>query len=275
MKNKISLFLSFLVLTGFCFNTFAQTKKIPPPDKEIAFDKGPVVIKQVPPVYPASMLEGGWEAMVYIKAFITTDGNVEDARTEKIQVKVIRTGESDTSKEEKQTDGKAFEESALASVYKWKFTPAQMQGKPVAVWVTIPFKFKLSGENKKTSVKDSDDVEMEKITETIKANIENILKGTDIEKAKQFVNKNALLIYNKETVNLFSVLNGEHKNIHLAEGKDSQRRNVNIKISDERSSILVIWKSGLSNGKNERIHSIVLTNTPSNEWKVLHWHVSF
>jgi outer membrane biosynthesis protein TonB len=32
---------------------------------------------------------------------------------------------------------------------KWKFKPAMMDGKPVAVWVTIPFKFKM--DNPKTN----------------------------------------------------------------------------------------------------------------------------
>jgi len=57
-----------------------------------------------------SSLYSGW-------CFITVDGTVVDARGEKIQIKAIRTGENDASLQEKQTDGKAFEESALAAVH--------------------------------------------------------------------------------------------------------------------------------------------------------------
>jgi len=267
------LLFSIITLIGFVISTFAQIKNIPSPDKDILHDKEPAVIKQISPTYPASMLEGGWEATVYVKAFIDVDGTVAEARSEKIQLKEIKTDKSDTEPKEKRVDGKAFEESALAAVNQWKFSPAQMEGKPVAVWVTIPFKFKLSSE-KKTSFKDSDDAEMEKISEAIKTNIENILKGTEIEKAKHFVSKSALLVYNKETYNLYGVLNGEYKNIHLTEDKESQCVFVNIKINDDKSSALIIWKSSVSKGKKERIHSIVLTKTSSYEWKIFHWHVS-
>jgi TonB family protein len=278
MKTNIFLFITLLALTGFGFSVFAQTNTIPPPDKDIAYDKEPVVIKQVQPIYPASMLENGLEATVYVKAFIDLDGTVKEAQGEKIQIKFLRTGKYDSLLQERGTDGKDFEKSAVAAVRQWKFTPAQMQGKLVAVWVTIPFKFKLSGEDKKTSNEDSDDAKMEqieKIVEVIKTNIENILKGTEIDKAKQIVSKYAFLIYNKETVNLNSVLNGEHKNIRLTEGKDSKCVNIKIDISDKYSSGLIIWTSSFDKGKKERVHSIVLTKMPSNEWKISHWHVSF
>ena len=276
MKNYRYLFFILLVLAGFCFSAFAQTVNISPPDIDITFDKEPVVVKQVQPVYPASMLEGGWEATVYVKAFITIDGAVADTRSEKVQIKAIRTGENETSQQEKQTDGKAFEESALAAVHKWKFFPAQMQGKPVAVWVTIPFKFKLSGEEKKTSTKDSDDAAMEKSIESIKTVIENILKGKEIEDAKKYIGKNTSLIYNTKTVNLLSVLNGEQKDVHLTEGKKiHQRVNFNIKITDQGSSALIVLNSELLKGKNKRVHSIFLSRDQSKEWKITHWHVSF
>jgi hypothetical protein len=278
MKNIIILFFSF-VLSGYSYNMFAQTKNIPSPDKEIAFDKAPVVIKRAPVVYPPLMLDKGWEAMVYVKAFITTEGIVGDARIEKIEIKaekiVINTNESDNSDQEKQTDGKTFEEAALASVNEWKFTPAQMQGKPVAVWITVPFKFKLSKDKKKITDKESEDAETEKMSEVIKTNIENILKGEDIEKAKSCIDKNALLVYKNRTVNLQSVLNGKHKDVILTEGKESHCVNINMKISEGGSSAVVVWKSRPLKGKNERTHSIVLTKTPSKGWKITHWHVSF
>ncbi len=277
MKIILVLFFSFM-LAGYGSDLFTQTKSIHPPDKEISYDKPPGVIKQAPVVYPPSMLDAGWEAIVYIKAFITTEGTVGDTKIEKVEVKakkiVINEKENDTSGQMIQTDGKAFEESALTSVHQWKFTPAQMQGKPVAVWITIPFRFKLSGEKGKTPDKDADNEKMEKTVESIKENIENILKGTDIEKAKKFVNKNALLVYNKETVNLYSVLNGENKNIRLIEGKDTKCMFANIESYDANSSMLVVWKSGASKGKIERVHTILLSKTSSNEWKVVHWHIS-
>jgi TonB family protein len=277
MKNIFVLVL-VSILTGLSLNLFAQTKNIPPSEKELPFDKAPGVIKQAPVVYPPSMLDGGWEAIVYIKAFITTEGAVGETKIEKVEVKankiVINEKEGDTSDLAKQTDGKAFEESALASVNQWKFTPAQMQGKPVAVWITIPFRFKLS-EDKNSANKEGGDAEMEKATELIKTHIENILQGTDKDKTKSFINKNALLVYNNETVNLQKAINGEYKKIHLEEGKESQRVNINIKFSEGASSAVVVWRSLPSKGKSERTHSIVLSKASDKGWKITHWHVSF
>jgi|WetSurMetagenome_2_1015567.scaffolds.fasta_scaffold11754_3 hypothetical protein len=275
MKKNIVIFFGLFALAGFGFSTFAQTNTIPPPDTDIAFDKGPTVIKQVQPVYPPSMLDGGWEATVYVKAFVNIDGTVADARSEKIQIKAIRTSKDDTSPQEKQTDGKAFEESALAAVLQWKFTPAQMQGKSVAVWVTIPFKFKLDGKDKKPSIKDSDDAEMEKSIESIKTVIENILRGKEIEAAKKYIEKNASLIYNTKMVNLYSVLNGEQKDVRLTEGKEAHCVFFNIKINDGGNSAIILWNTELPKKKNKRIHSIVLTKGHAKEWKIIHWHVSF
>jgi outer membrane biosynthesis protein TonB len=37
-----------------------------------------------------------------------------------------------------------FNEVAVAAAMQWVFTPAVMNNGPVAVWVSIPFKFKLN-----------------------------------------------------------------------------------------------------------------------------------
>jgi len=273
MKKNIYILAGLMAISWLICTLHAQDNNPPAPD--IPHDKEPIVVKRVNPVYPESMLRGGGEAIVYMKAFIGVDGSVIEAKSEKIQVTAdnIIIVNNDKSAGQK-TDGKAFEEASYNAVKQWKFSPAQIQGKPVAVWVTIPFKFKLNEEEKKTSINDSDYAETEKITELIKTNIENILKGTEPEKAKRFVDINALLVYNKETVNLYSVLNGEYKNIHLTEDKESRCTFMKMNISDDKSSALVVWKSSFSKGKKERIHTIVLLKNKAKGWRISHWHVS-
>jgi len=273
MKKKSAILTCLMAIAGLIFTIHAQTKSIPPPDKEIPYDKEPAMVTRVEPKYPENMLSGGWEATVYMKAFIDVNGNVIEAKGEKIQVTTIKSGDKDDKNTGNKMDGKAFEDASYQAVKQWKFSPAQMQGKPVAVWITIPFRFKITGE-KKTSVKDSDKAEMEKSTDMIGTLIENILKGKEIEKTKQFVSINATLVYNTKIVNLYSVINGENKNIHLTGDKDSKCVNMNINITNDNSTAIVLWKSSNSQGKKERVHSILLTKTPSNEWKITHWHVS-
>lgn len=274
MKH-ITFILTALIALGVLQNeTFSQTKKTAESSIELPFDKAPEVQKQVHPKYPASMLEGGWEATVYVKAYIETDGSVADAKSEKIQISVIKSAEKPDAAAEQKTDGKAFEEAALAAVKQWKFSAAQMKGKPVAAWVTIPFRFKLSAD--KVSPKQEEKrAEMEKTVETLKSAIENILQGKELDQAKKYISPNASLVYNTEQVNLYSIVNGENNKIQLKEGKESQCINFNVNIAGEGSSMLLVWTSEHPKGKNKRVHSITLAKNPSHEWKIIHWHTSF
>jgi len=42
------------------------------------------------------------------------------------------------------SDAELFNQPAIDAAMKWKFTPAIMNNGPVAVWVSIPFKFRLN-----------------------------------------------------------------------------------------------------------------------------------
>jgi hypothetical protein len=274
MKKNLYILAFLLAMSGLICSVIAQTKSIPPPDKEIPFDKAPVVVKQVPTEYPASMLSGGWEATVYMKAFIDVNGNVVDAKVEIINVLGTTSEDKHDEFARQKADGKAFEEAAYKAVKQWKFSPAQIQGKPVAVWVTVPFRFKLSGKELQPT-EEADREKMEKSMESIKMTIENILKGKELENAKKYIGTEALLIYNTKTENLYSVVNGEHKDIRLAEGKDVKCVNFKINITGGGRSALIVWTSELSKGKNKRIHSILLSRAPENTWKIIHWHVSW
>jgi len=275
MKKNPYIFLCLLATSALFFTVFAQNKNIPPPDKNILHDREPIVVKRAEAVYPASMLSGGWEATVYLKAYIDVDGNVLEAKSEKVEVSAVNIVINNNDKSAGQkTDGKAFEDAAYSAVKQWKFSPAQMQGKPVAAWVTIPFRFKLSTNEIKPE-EEADRAEMEKSIESIRMTIENILKGTEIEKAKKMISIEALLIYKTKIENLYSVLNGEHSDIHLTEGKERKCLNVNINIQKDAKSTLIIWTSGLPGGKDKRVHSIILSKNAANDWKITHWHVSF
>jgi len=274
MKKNSYILAGLMAMSGLICAVHAQNKNLPPPNKDIPHDKEPAVVTRVNPVYPESMLSGGWEATVYMKAFIDIDGTVKDARSEKIQIIATTNAEKTDESTERTMEGKAFEEASYAAVIQWKFSPAQMQGKPVAVWVTIPFRFKLSTKETKPE-EEANRMETEKGIESIKTVIENILKGTELEKAKKYIGKAALLIYNAKTVNLYSVLNGEHKDVHLTEGKETQCVNFNVNITDGGNSALIVWTSELPKGKNKRIHSILLSKGKADEWKIIHWHVSF
>jgi TonB family C-terminal domain len=98
----------------------------PSPDIFQPFQKEPVPILTMAPQYPDVPLRAGLEGMVLVKVLLTKEGKVKKA----ILVK---------------SDGELFIQPAMDAAMKWVFTPALMNGKPVAVWVSIPFRFRLTG----------------------------------------------------------------------------------------------------------------------------------
>jgi Gram-negative bacterial TonB protein C-terminal len=266
MKKKTYI-VAFLILVAGVFCTImGQSNNFPPPDENIPHDKEPVAIDIINPEYPASMLKDGLEANVYIRALIDVNGSVAETRSERIEVFSTKTSGKTDKPGEQKVQGKAFEEAVYTAAKQCKFSPAQMQGKPVAVWVTIPFHFKL---------KDSGRADSEIYSDSIRTLIESIFKGTDFEKYKTHIGKSALLIYNTRMLDLLSVLKGEQKDVRLTEKIGRQNVDCKININDGNDMAIVEWTSQLPKGKNKRIHTIVLSKSTENIWKIIRWHASF
>ena len=104
----------------------------PPPPSEsssefYAFDEPPVLIKYVPPSYPALARQAGIEGTVLLRVVVGTDGKVESAS-------VIQ---SDVTP--------AMEKAAIAAARKFIFKPAKQRTVPVRASMAVPIRFKLHG----------------------------------------------------------------------------------------------------------------------------------
>jgi TonB family protein len=109
----------------------AQVKTVvTPPQDYVPNDTAPEAIKQVQPKYPAAASKDSIEGTVWLKVWIDEMGSVAELIVQK-------------------SDNEILNHSAIAAAKQWTFKPALMKGKPVAVWVSIPFRFKLQ-ENDKT-----------------------------------------------------------------------------------------------------------------------------
>ena len=97
----------------------------PPPDF-VPYEKEPTVVKRVDPKYPEIALRAGLEGNVFLKVWVTKEGKVREAV-------IIK------------SDAEIFNQAAKDAAMQWVFTPAVMQKGPVAVWVSIPFRFRLTG----------------------------------------------------------------------------------------------------------------------------------
>jgi protein TonB len=97
----------------------------PPPDF-VPYEKEPTVVKRIEPKYPDLALRAGLEGNVFVKVWVDKEGKVR-------KVVLLK------------SDAPIFEEAAIAAASQWVFTPAVMQKGPVSVWVSIPFRFRLTG----------------------------------------------------------------------------------------------------------------------------------
>jgi TonB family protein len=95
-------------------------------------DPMPTLVKRADPKYPDAALKAKIQGTVYIQALVNTEGKVAE-------VKVIK------------SDAKELDSAAIDAAKNFVFEAAKAKGKPVATWVTIPFKFRL--EEKKDAKK--------------------------------------------------------------------------------------------------------------------------
>jgi protein TonB len=96
---------------------------VPPPDF-VPFEKEPVVIHRVEPVYPEFAKKAGLEGSVYVNIWVDKEGKVRD-------VKILK------------ADSDIFVQPVIDACKQWLFSPAMMKNGPVAVWVAVPFRFSM------------------------------------------------------------------------------------------------------------------------------------
>lgn len=95
----------------------------PPPDF-VPVEKEPQIVKRVIPQYPELAQRAGIEGKVLVKIWVDKDGKPRKAVVLK-------------------SDAEIFNQPAIDAAMQYVFTPAIMNKGPVAVWVVIPFTFKL------------------------------------------------------------------------------------------------------------------------------------
>ena len=95
-----------------------------PPPKLVIFQKVPVIIKRVQPVYPEIARKAGIEGTVWVELWVTKEGKVKKAVVVKSTSEIL-------------------DQPTIDAATQFVFIPAMMQNSPVAVWVTMPFHYRL------------------------------------------------------------------------------------------------------------------------------------
>ncbi len=109
---------------------FVVVEPDPPRSRPVPFDAEagftePTIVQKAPPVYPKGAKEEGLQGIVVLRAAVDTDGIPSD-------ILVLRSPDS------------RLGEAALAAARQWRWEPARTnEGKPIAVYFTLTFNFKL------------------------------------------------------------------------------------------------------------------------------------
>jgi len=97
---------------------------LPPSDTFVPYETPPQPVKPIIPDYPEMARKAGIEGMVVLLVLIDKEGKVRDVQ--------VRKG-----------IGAGLDEAAVAAVRQTPFTPAIQNSRPVAVWMSVPIRFRL------------------------------------------------------------------------------------------------------------------------------------
>ena len=111
---------------GWKSSRISRSTKMPRRRISCRWRRNRQLIKKVEPKYPELAMRAGLEGKVWVKIWVDKEGKPK-------QVVVLK------------SDAEIFNEPAVEAAKQWLFTPAYMNNGPVAVWVSIPFRFKLTG----------------------------------------------------------------------------------------------------------------------------------
>lgn len=145
----------------YCVLRKAQAEKTPPPDF-VDVSTPPQVLSTPQPKYAESARKLGVGGTIWLKAIVDQDGSVDSVVTLRLEMYAPGDSAINTSATADRNSLRAKElyaavddlvASARETLRQWTFTPAVKEKKNVSVWVTVPFRFKLSDEGKKQEKK--------------------------------------------------------------------------------------------------------------------------
>lgn len=96
-----------------------------PPADSVACDIQPALVSKVEPKYPHEALDSLIQGTVNVRMWVDTSGTVKSVRLVN-------------------SDDPIFNASAMVASFKWRFRPATLSGRPINIWITVPYRFAVS-----------------------------------------------------------------------------------------------------------------------------------
>jgi TonB family protein len=216
----------------------------------IAVDIQPVVKKRGTPKYPPEALASRAEGKVWVKVLVDTTGKVTE--TDVIS-----------------TENAVFNAAALDAAVQYVFSPAMKENKPVAIWITIPFHFKLA---EKMEVKAADRTQPGyNLIDAVWSILEAKMPANEVE---QSVQPSAYLIDGSAFVQLAGVLKGERRGTLLYSERNRKLAFTKTTVSEDGNTGVVVLKTEGEKKSEVTWHTVTWEKGKDGAWKIAHWHAS-
>ena len=225
-----------------------------PPADFVPVDKAPVVVAKSEPAYPALAIKAGIEGIVWVKIWVDKTGKPRDVVILKSEQEILN-------------------KPALDAAWEFRFTPGYIKDKPVDVWVSVPFKFRLA--EKREPNKTVTDTARPNFPEEVTQFVRNVLEGgsPDTGSVSRFVAGGAEAIAGGYLKPLVQALEEQRS------GKQSIEQSRRLVVfctggmSDDGHSGFIVARTE-SRGKETRphYHTIVIQQNAAGDWKIIHWH---
>jgi len=216
----------------------------------IAVDIQPVVKKRGTPKYPPEALASRAEGKVWVKVLVDTTGRVTE--TDVIS-----------------TENAVFNAAALDAAAQYVFSPAMKDNKPAAIWITIPFHFKLA---EKTEGKDADRTQPGyKLIDAVWSILETKMPENELE---QSVQPSAYLIDGSAFVQLAGALKSERRGTLLSGERNRKLAFTKTTVSDDGNTGVVVVKTEGEKKSEVTWHTVTWQKGKDGAWKIAHWHAS-
>lgn len=223
-----------------------QQEKAPP--DSVFVDVQPAVKKKVNPVYPKTALAAGIEGVVYVRLWVDTEGKAHD-------VKIVK------------SENEALNQSAIDAASQFEFTPATVGGKPVSVWVSVPFKFKIAEKAKGAPVKGLP-VGMKGVIDCIMT----LLTEKDISKCRSAIAPDAYAVVGNHYVPLSDAVEHRGTPKGLPDERGWELSTVHSITDDGTQVAALVLRTVQKKSGAFHFHTVVCARSGDGEWKIRHWH---
>lgn len=218
------------------------------PADSVFVDVQPTIKKKAEPVYPKLAMAAGIEGKVYVRLWVDTDGKVHD-------IKVIK------------SDNDVLNQATIDAARQFEFVPATVGGKPVSMWVTVPFKFKIAGKTDGADLKGLP-LGLEEVVRCIST----LLSEKDVSKCTPSLTPDAYAVIGKRYLPLADAIERRGTAKGLPDEHGWEIDMVYTFMDDGKELATLLLRTANKKSGAYRFHTVVCVRSGEGEWKIRHWH---